>query len=155
MQVDRSWESAIREGSALWNRIVVSRKWEMEGGGVVGEKRAANEMLPWVLNFATDVTFANTMTSVQNHILSVVGMENLRLRFLSIPPRSVDAALLSLLLSKCPQLESLSVGGDLINDHGIQIAHSKLQNLYLFKPSHLKPITHRPLPQSHATLDTQ
>ena len=29
MQVDRSWESAVREGSALWNRIVVSRKWDV------------------------------------------------------------------------------------------------------------------------------
>ena len=129
--VSKNWKKAVMEGSGLWRKVDVCRKWNLGGEG---RDMRENEILRRVIGFAEDVSFSKTFRRDDEHAMSVGRWLAPNLRILKMPFECVLPTFFPLLVSKCPLLESLVVeaGHRGTADSGtdpVHIRHPKLKSL--------------------------
>ena len=93
----------MREGTELWKEVEILQGWNSRAKRRGGRDRSANQTVPWVLDSASNVSLLRKVGVAK--IMSVVGVERPHLRALKPPDKTACMALLTLLLTNCPQLE--------------------------------------------------
>ena len=135
MVVCRHWETAVREGGVVWQRMEVRREWRR--GSTVGEreKEGANQILIRALQSAEEVRYVRPWETEWKPLLSVGWMVAANLRILELPGNCFPADLFPAVLSNCPQLKDLTIEGDPTGPGSIHICHPILQTFKISSKS--------------------
>ena len=127
LAVSKNWKKAVMEGSGLWRKVDVCRKWNIGGEG---RDMRENEILRRVIGSAEDVTFSKAFGGDDKHVMSVGGWLAPNLRILKLPYECVLPTFFPLLVSECPLLESLVVEGTpALENDPVHIRHPNLKSL--------------------------
>ena len=127
--VSKYWNSAVMEGSGLWRKVDVQKKWNLEAQG---RHTSENELFRRILGFAEDVSFSKVFQGDEELMMSAGRWLAPNLRILNLPFGCISRTSFPILASQCPLLESLESGGILAAENEpVHIHHPTLESLAL------------------------